>query len=99
MKRTRFRNKFLKHPTDENRLAYTKQINFWLSLRKKEKKEYFANLIEKNITDNRKFWLAVKPLISEKNKSREKITLVKNEEVIYNDAEVANTLKKFFSNI
>ena len=56
MQRTRLRNKFLKNPTNQNRLSYTKQRNFCLSLLSKEKKEYFANLNEKDITDNRKFW-------------------------------------------
>ena len=55
MQRTRLRNKFLKNPTNQNRLSYTKQRNFCLSLLRKEKKEYFENLNEKDITDNRKF--------------------------------------------
>ena len=55
MQRTRFRNKFLKNPTDQNKLIYNKQRNFCISLLRKEKKEYFAKLNEKNITDNRKF--------------------------------------------
>ena len=100
MERTHLRNKFLKNPTNENRLAYTRKRNFCVSLLRNEKKEYFANLNEKNITDNKKFWQAVKPFLSEKNKSREKITLVKeNDEIISDDVEVANTLNKFFSNI
>ena len=32
MQRTRLRNKFLKNPTNQNRLSYTKQRNFCLSL-------------------------------------------------------------------
>ena len=34
-----------------------------------------------------------------KNKSREKITLVKNEETIPDDVEVANILNNYFSNV
>ena len=34
-----------------------------------------------------------------KNKSREKITLVKNEETISDDVEVANILNNYFSNV
>ena len=56
--------------------------------------------MKKNITDNKKFWQAVKLFLSEKNKSREKITLIKeNDEIISDDVEVANTLNKFFSKI
>ena len=72
MERTRLRNTFLKNPSVANKLAYTKQRNFCVSLLRKVKKEYFANLNEKNITDNRKFWQTVKPFLSQKNKSREK---------------------------
>ena len=48
MQRTRFRNKFLKNPTDQNKLIYNKQRNFCVSLLRKEKKEYFAKLNEKD---------------------------------------------------
>ena len=40
--------------------------------------------------------LAKCPFLCEKNKSREKVTLVKNEEVISDDAEVAKTLNNYF---
>ena len=96
MERTRFRIRFLKNQTDENRLAFTRQKNFCVSLLRKEKKQYFAKLNEKNITDNRKFWQTVKPFLSEKNKSREKITLLKNEEIISDEVELANTLNNVF---
>ena len=54
MKRTNFRNKFLKNPTDENRYIYTKQRNLCVSLLRKEKKQCFANLNDKvsPITEN-----------------------------------------------
>ena len=97
VERTRLRNKFLKNPTTENKLAYTKQRNFCVSLLRKVKREYFANINEKNIIDNRKFWQTAKPFLSEKNKSKEKITLIKNDEIISDDLEVANTLKYFSS--
>ena len=58
MQRTRFRNKFLKNPTTENRLIYNRQRNLFITSKKREK-EYFANLNEKDITDNRTFWRIV----------------------------------------
>ena len=74
MERARLRNTCLKNPIVANKLAYTKQRNCCVSLLRKVKREYFANLNEKNITDNRKFWQTVKPSLSlsKKNKSREK---------------------------
>ena len=85
MERTRLRYTFLKNPIVANKLACTKQRNFCVSFLRKVKREYFANLNEKNITDKRKFWQTVKPFLSEKNKSKEKTTLVKNEEIISDD--------------
>ena len=38
MERVRLRNKFLKNPTIENKLAYTKQGNFCVSLLRKVKR-------------------------------------------------------------
>ena len=55
MQRTCSRNKFLKNPTDENRYIYTKQRNLCASHFNKEKKQYFANLNEKNVINNRKY--------------------------------------------
>ena len=66
-----------------------------VSLLRKEKKEYFARLNEKDITDNRKFWHTVKPFLSDKVKSREAIILVDNEKIKFNENEMANTFNDF----
>ena len=72
MQRTKLRNKFLKDPTKHNKISYTKQRNWCVLLLRKEKKEYFVNLNEKDIIDNKKFYQTVKPFLPEKLKSREK---------------------------
>ena len=99
MQGTRHGNKFLKNPTNQSMFNYTKQRNFCLSLLRKEKKEHFSNLNEKDITDKRKFCYTVKPFFSNKTKSREKIILVNNERITSDEVEVANTLYDFISNI
>ena len=50
---------------------------FW----EKAKKDYYANLNKKDIADNKQFWRKVKPLLSYKTKSSEKITLVEGETI------------------
>ena len=70
-----------------------------VSLLQKEKKKYFANLNKKDITDNKEYLHTIKPFLSEKTKSREKITLTENENLVSDDPEVANCLNNFFSNI
>ena len=56
MKRTRFRNQVLKNRTDENKSRYTKERNYCVSLLRKTKTQYYSNLREKNVTDNKAFW-------------------------------------------
>ena len=99
MQRTKLRNKFLKNPTEHNEILYTKQRNWCVSLLRKEKKKHFANLNEKDITDNRKFWQTVEPFLSEKLKPSEKITLVEKEELVSREYDVAPCFNQFFSNI
>ena len=73
------------------------QRNYCVSLLRNSKRDYYNNLNEKNICDNRKFWKVVKPLLSNKVVSNEKITLLEGEEIIKTDQ--AKVLNNFFSNI
>ena len=57
-----------------------------------------ANLHEKDITNNRKFWHTFKPFLTDKNKCRENIILVNNEKITSDAVELANALNNFFSN-
>ena len=97
MQRTKSRNKFLKDPSAEKKISYKKQRNWCVSLLRKENKK--ANLNEKGITDNKKFCQTIKAFYSKKTKSREKITLIENENLVSDDAKEANCLNNFFSNI
>ena len=52
-----------------------------------------------NITDNKKFWKTVKPYLSNKVRTTDKIKLVENGEIITNDQEVADILNEFLATI
>ena len=54
MTRSRLRNKYIKHETEENRFLYTQKRNKCASLLRKTKINYYGNLDEKDITDNKK---------------------------------------------
>ena len=99
IKRTRFGNQFLKNTTDKNKSRYTKQRNYCVSLLRKTKTQYYSNLDEKNVTDNKAFWKTVKPFLSDKITSKEKITLIEENEIVSNDENTAQVLNTFFSNI
>ena len=97
MKRTRLRKCYLKNRSEQNRLSYVKQRNYCVSLLRKTKKDYYANLNVKDIVDNKQFWRTVKLLFSDKTMSNEKITLVEDETVTTQDEKNAEPLNLFFS--
>ena len=61
MRRTRLRNQFLKNRTDENKISYSKQRNYCVSLLRKTKTQYYGILGQKSVTDKKAFWKRVKP--------------------------------------
>ena len=99
MLRTNLRNKFLKNRSNENKTNYVKQRNHCVSLLRKTKREYYSNLDEKKICDNKTFWKIVKPMLSKKIKFNERITQVENDKTIKTEKGTEKVLKAFFSNI
>ena len=73
----------------ENRKLYSKQRNYCVSLLRKTKKSYYKNLDERKSSDNKLYWKAVKPALSEIFNSREKINLIENGETVQTEKETA----------
>ena len=97
-KRTQLRNRYLRKKSHQNKRLYTKQRNFYISLPRQSKKKHYANLNHKDIANNKQFCRTVKPLLSDKSKSNEKITLVEDNRIIIEDKDNAELLNSFFSN-
>ena len=74
---SRLRNKFLKVKTEESKQLYNKQRNLCITRLRKAKRNYFADLDNRILKDNRKFWKTVNPLFSEKAYQKESITIIK----------------------
>ena len=66
---------------------------------RKRKRECFNNLNEKNVCENKTFWRVVKPLLSNKIISNEKITIVEGDKIRRSDKETAKVLNEFFANV
>ena len=75
MKRSRLQNNFVKNRTGGNKTLYTKQRNYRISLLKKFEKKNFANVNEKDIFDNKLFQKTIKPSLSDKVMTRDRIRL------------------------
>ena len=99
MTRSRLRHQFLNNPNEESKARYSKYRNYCTSLFRKEKKLYYNNLDIKLINDNKNFWKTIKPLFSDKHFGNNKITLLDGDEIISEDAEVAEKFNKYFSNV
>ena len=84
MTRSRLRNEYLKQKTEENRLLYTQL--------RKTKINYYGNLDEKDITDNKKFWKTVESVLSDKSINSDKIHLIENGELINSGSKIAEVL-------
>ena len=72
MVRSEHGNSFLMSKTDEIRNNYSNQENIFITPFQKGNREYFCNLDEKSLCDNKKFWSVEKPLQSNKAVSNKK---------------------------
>ena len=100
MNRTRLRNRFLKNRSNGNGHLFRKQRNLCVSLLTKSKKYYFSNLSEKQTTNNKRFWKTVKPFLSNKVQSSERINLTdENDSLVTYCGKVAKELNSFFSSV
>ena len=96
MIRSKLRKKFLKTKSVEEQINYKKQRNYCVSLLRKSKIDYYENIDERNIIDNKKFWKTVKPLLSDKSVTNERMILVENQKIISDDSKIAETLNNHF---
>ena len=56
MQRSKLRQKFLKERTNDSKHLYKRQRNLCVSLLRKTKRNYFKQLNNKVVSNNRKFW-------------------------------------------
>ena len=73
--RSRLRNMFLKTKTKESKQLYYKQRNPSVTHLRKAKTNYFADLDNRILNDNRTFW-KINPLFSEKAYLKQSITII-----------------------
>ena len=69
-----------------------------MNLLRKTKRNYYGQLDNKVVTDNRKFWRAVSPPFSEKAFHKESIILKEHGKTITHNKKLAETFNNCFSN-
>ena len=78
---------------------YKRQRNFCVNLLRITKRNFFKNLSEKKISDNRAFWKEIKPHFYDKGGISSKTKLVEREKIIHKNKDIAETMNKYFVNI
>ena len=98
MKRTELATRYNKTRNIEDFHNFRKQRNFVNRLYKKERKKYFNSLDKNDIQDVKQFWKVWNPLISDKCRTQNTITLVKGNNIISDASKVGEEFKQEFSN-
>ena len=97
MTKSQLRHRYNKTETSENWNAYKKQRNLCTSLRRKNMKRHFENLTFEDQSENRSFWKAITPYLTNNGKvSNDNLILYENSEFI---SDVAEVLNDFYINI
>ena len=82
----------------ENVLAYKKQTNVCVSLRRKSLKRHLKRIMVKEINTNKSFWKFIKLFLTNNYKQRF-VTLVENKVVTTDEKTLASTFNKHCINI
>ena len=99
MKQLKLKNLFNKQRTQENWVNCKMQWNHCVNLLLKTKKNYFANVNVKDITDSNTFWKTIKPNFNKKGSSSSKIILSERGSILNDNKEICNTMNNYFKNI
>ena len=96
--RNMLKRKFDKCKDYENWERYRRQRNIVIKLRKKSLSLYLKKKC--NLThDGKDFWKTVKPLISDKTKGSDEITLLENDSIVNDKMLVADILNNYYVNV
>ena len=81
-------------------MAYKKQRNFCVSLRRKCMKNYLKKLTEKGLTTNKSFWKFMKPFLTNKGfTGNNDITLIHQNKIISDEKQLTKMFNSYYINI
>ena len=97
--KTRLKNKYWRDPSRENELAYKKQRNLCVSIRRKSITNYLNKFTDKDLETNKSFWEFIKPFLTNKGTLTDcGITIVEGKKIISDDFELAKTFNNHYIN-
>ena len=99
MRRNQLHTKWTKTCKDQDKVTFKNQRKLVSELLKKAKKNYYNNLDDKDVLDNKKFWNQIKSSFTDKVIIKNKITLVDGNNLITDDQEQTEIFKNFFGEV
>ena len=98
--RARLKRRLNKHPSKQNEVAFKKQRNHCVALRKKAIKNHFKRVTSNGLMSNKAFWNLVKPFLSNKGVlACTDISLIKDDKIVTNDHDLCEIFNDYHINI
>ena len=100
MHRSKLKNIHNKTQTKESWEAFKRQRNKCVAIKRKNVRTYFSHLADNNGLNNKKFWSAVKPFLTDKSTKRsQEIILNSDDKIVKDSREVTEILNNYFTDI
>ena len=98
--RARLKRRLNKRPSKQNEVAFKKQRNRCVTLRKKAIKNHFKRVTSNGLMSNKAFWDLVKPFLSNKGVlAGTDISLVKDDKIVTDDHDLCEIFNDYYINI
>ena len=98
--RARLKRRLNKHPSKKNEVAFKKQRNHCVALRKKAIKNHFKRVTSNGLMSNTAFWDLVKPFLSNKGVlAGTDISLIKDDKIVTDDHDLGEISNDYYINI
>ena len=100
MNKSKTRNKYIKWPSRENVLAMKRAINYCNNLTRTTKNNFFQRVTKSGFANNKKFWNAVKPFLTNKDLlTNDNISIKVNDDLVTDKTKLANLFNLHYINI
>ena len=100
MHRSKLKNIHNKTQTKESWEAFKRQRNKCVAIKRKNVRTYFSHLADNNGLNNKKFWSAMKPFLTDKSTKRSQEIIQNSDDKIVKDSrEVTEILNNYFTDI
>ena len=96
--RPRLKRRLNKHPSKQNEVAFKKQRNRCVTLRKKAIKNHFKRVTSNGLMSNKAFWDLVKPFLSNKGVLAG-TDMVKDDKIVTDDHDLCESFNDYYINI